>query len=333
VTTRKINGNTYSEFAVVAAEPIPVDIQGATLSLDADGVEIKNDVGHPIPVSDAGGSLTVDSTALDSIDADTAALVADLAAVEVLLTSVDADTSAIAVDAAAIESLLATIDVDTGSIDDKLPALSSGRIPVDIGAISLGDVEIKNDSGNPIPISAASLPIPTGAATEAKQDTGNTSLGNIDADLGAPADAAASSDTGTFGLIALIKRGLQNWTTLLGRVPANLTVTSTRLLVDGSGVTQPTSVALRTPTTASITSSASSVTILAANADRRGLSIANDSTSVLRLSFATPATSANAFIVMQPGSFLWLDQQLMITGAIYGIWASANGTAQVTEYV
>lgn len=95
----------------------------------------------------------------------------------------------------------------------------------------------------------------------------------------------------------------------------------------------PTSVAVRTPTTTSVTSSATSVTILASNANRRGISIANDSTQVLRLSYATPATTANAFIVMQPGSFLWLDQQLMITSAIYGIWASANGTAQVTEYV
>jgi hypothetical protein len=60
MTTRKINGNTYSEFAIVAAAPIPVDIEGATLSLSADGVEIKNDVGNPIPVDDAGGSLTVD---------------------------------------------------------------------------------------------------------------------------------------------------------------------------------------------------------------------------------------------------------------------------------
>jgi hypothetical protein len=34
--------------------PVPVDIQGATLTLDADGVEIKNDSGNPIPVSDAG---------------------------------------------------------------------------------------------------------------------------------------------------------------------------------------------------------------------------------------------------------------------------------------
>jgi hypothetical protein len=30
--------------------PLPVDIQGATLSLTADGIEIKNDSGNPIPV-------------------------------------------------------------------------------------------------------------------------------------------------------------------------------------------------------------------------------------------------------------------------------------------
>ena len=95
----------------------------------------------------------------------------------------------------------------------------------------------------------------------------------------------------------------------------------------------PTSVAPRTPTTTSIPGNASSVTILAANANRKGISIANDSTAILRLSFSSPATSGNAFIVMQPGSFLLLDQQLIVTNAIYGIWASATGTAQVTEYV
>jgi hypothetical protein len=100
-----------------------------------------------------------------------------------------------------------------------------------------------------------------------------------------------------------------------------------------SGNPIPTSVPVQTPTTTSVASSATSVTILSSNANRRGISIANDSTQVLRLSYSDPATIANAFIVMQPGSFLWLDQQLMITGTIYGIWASANGTAQVTEYV
>lgn len=51
--------------------------------------------------------------------------------------------------------------------------------------------------------------LPTGAATSAAQTTGNTSLGNIDTAQGAQADAAATSDTGTFSLIALIKRLLR----------------------------------------------------------------------------------------------------------------------------
>ena len=38
--------------------------------------------------------------------------------------------------------------------------------------------------------------------------------------IGQPADTAATSDTGTFSVLALIKRALQNWTTLLARIPA-----------------------------------------------------------------------------------------------------------------
>ena len=67
---------------------------------------------------------------------------------------------------------------------------------------------------NPRPYTA-----PT-ASTAALQTAGNTSLANLDGDVGATADAAATSDTGTFSIISLIKRGLQNWTTLLARVPA-----------------------------------------------------------------------------------------------------------------
>lgn len=39
---------------------LKVDIAGATLSVTADGVEIKNDTGNPVPVSDNSSSLTVD---------------------------------------------------------------------------------------------------------------------------------------------------------------------------------------------------------------------------------------------------------------------------------
>ena len=112
----------------------------------------------------------------------------------------------------ATETKQDTGNTSLASIDSKLPALSGGRVPVDIGGsgsitITSGtvtvsnEVEIKNDVGNPVPVSASSLPLPTGAATESTLSALNT------------------------------------------KVPANLTVTATRLLVDGSGVTQPISAA------------------------------------------------------------------------------------------
>lgn len=46
-----VNGDRYDEFIVRTAPntPLPVDIGNATLSVTADGVEIKNDAGNPIP--------------------------------------------------------------------------------------------------------------------------------------------------------------------------------------------------------------------------------------------------------------------------------------------
>jgi hypothetical protein len=38
--------------------------------------------------------------------------------------------------------------------------------------------------------------------------------------IGAPTDALAGDDTGSHSLISFVKRGLTNWTTLLGRIPA-----------------------------------------------------------------------------------------------------------------
>lgn len=201
-----------------------------------------------------------------------------------------------------VEGLLTTIDGDTGAIDAKLPSgltVSSSRLKVDGSEVTQ-------------PISAAALPLPADAATATKQDTliGHVDgieglLGTIDADTGA----------------------------IDGKLPSGLTVSSTRLLVDGSGATQPTSVAVRTPTTTSVASSATSVTVLASNGSRRGVSVANLSTAKLYLSFSAPATTANCFIEIPAGGFLLLDQQLIVTNALYGLWASANGTAQITEYV
>ena len=123
------------------------------------------------------------------------------------------------------------------------------------------------------------------------------------------------------------------------RLPVDIGSATLSITADGveikndTGNPIPISVAARTPTTTSVASSASSVTIQAANANRKGLSVSNISTAKLYLSFTSPATTTNCFIEVPAGAFLLLDQQCIVTNAIYGIWASANGTAQVTEYV
>ena len=43
---------------VSPSSPLPVNIGSATLSVTADGVEIKNDVGNPVPVSGTVNTLT-----------------------------------------------------------------------------------------------------------------------------------------------------------------------------------------------------------------------------------------------------------------------------------
>lgn len=191
---------------------VPVDIGSATVSIGA-SVEVSNDAGNPLPISDAGGSITVDAASLPLPTG--AATAANQATI---IGHVDG-----------IEALATAGNASLASIDGKTPALQSGGVPV-------------TDNGGSLTIDAASLPLPTGAATAANQATLIGHVDGLESGLGAQADAAASSDTGTFSLLALVKRGLQNWTTLLARVPS-LTVSSTRLLVDGSGVTQPASVA------------------------------------------------------------------------------------------
>lgn len=68
---------------------------------------------------------------------------------------------------------------------------------------------------------------------ETKLDTGNTSLNNIDTNIGAKADASATTDTGTFSLISLFKRLLTKVTTLVSNQTDGSQKTK---ITDGAGV-------------------------------------------------------------------------------------------------
>jgi hypothetical protein len=195
-------------------------------------------------------------------------------------------------------------------ITDRLPTLVGGKIPVDVASLNVtvdnANLEISNDVGNPIPVSgtfwqatqpvsATSLPLPSGAATSALQSTSNTSLANIDTKTPALGQALASASTPvvlpatqitaltpptSVGISGTLPAFAATPTVNIGTAPSltftntsftanagtnlntsalalesggnlasintklpNLTVNATRLLVDGSGVTQPVSMA------------------------------------------------------------------------------------------
>ncbi len=84
---------------------------------------------------------------------------------------------------------------------------------------------------------------------------------------------------------------------------------------------------------ASITEVASSITaveILAVNSARLGFGVFNLSTSALYLALGEEATSANFTAKLEAGDYY--EPPVNFTGLISGIWASANGSAKVTEF-
>jgi hypothetical protein len=119
------------------------------------------------------------------------------------------------------------------------------------------------------PVSASSLPLPSGASTATLQTLGNSSLSSIDGKTPSLGQALAASSIPVVlttaqlsTLTPLASIGVNNFpstqaitatslplpsgaatestlSTLNGKIPSNLTVNSTRLLIDGSGVTQP----------------------------------------------------------------------------------------------
>lgn len=90
-------------------------------------------------------------------------------------------------------------------------------------------------------------------------------------------------------------------------------------------------VACATPTLANTSASASSVTVLAANANRKKAFFYNDSTSVCYLKFGSSASSTSFTHKLQPDDNFIEDGLSVYTGIVTAVWASATGTLRTTE--
>lgn len=79
-----------------------------------------------------------------------------------------------------------------------------------------------------------------------------------------------------------------------------------------------------------VASSATNVTLKAANASRRGLTIFNDSEAVLYVKFGATASASSFTVKIAAGGYYEMPLPIYV-GIVDGIWASANGNARVTE--
>lgn len=86
-----------------------------------------------------------------------------------------------------------------------------------------------------------------------------------------------------------------------------------------------------TATLSNVASSASSVSLLASNASRKGATIYNDSTQSLYVKFGATASATSFTVLILAAGYYELPTTSVYTGAIDGIWAGANGSARITE--
>lgn len=82
-------------------------------------------------------------------------------------------------------------------------------------------------------------------------------------------------------------------------------------------------------TLTTVASVATSTAILPINTNRKDVKIHNNSTSRLYLAFGVTASLTAFTVLLEAGGFY--EMAIAYTGAISGIWSSANGNALITE--
>lgn len=198
------------------------------------------------------------------------------------------------------------------------------------------------DALNNIKIDAESVNLNTDQLEDLVQESNDiladqvTQLNNIDTALGSPEDAAATSDTGTFSITALFKRLLQGITSLSNiltngnqktQIQSNGDVVSNANPLPVSGSQQ----VITSETTTAVNATNTVSTILAANANRKGYTVYNDSNTPAYIRHALGATTTVFKFKLDKGSFYEMPSDLNYKGDITAITASGTANLKVTE--
>lgn len=304
--TQPVSGSVSAAVTgTVALAGSSVPVAGATLAtpvviLDASGNQITSFgsatvaiTGTTLPVTDNGGSLTVDNTGTFAVQADTE------------MTTADLDTGA-GTDTRAVVGLVGS---KSGGAQ-LIPGDATAGLKVDLGA----DNDVTVTSGTVTTVSTVASVTALGTVTPG---TAATSLGKAE-------DAAHAS--GDVGVMALAVRRASATDLSAGATDGDYEP----LQVDASGRLHVLPAKSATATGSNVTASASSGQLLASNTARLGATIYNDSTAALYVKFGTTASATDFIVKLAAGAYYEVPQPVY-TGRIDGIWAAANGNARITE--
>lgn len=227
---------------------LSISIQDVTIT--SSNLEISNDASNPIPISDAGGSITVDGSVSISNFPATQAVSGTFwqTTQPISAANLPLPTNA------ATSALQTTGNTSLASIDTKTPALGQ--------ALAAASTPVVLPAAQ---ITALTPPTTVGVNSLPALSTGSNAIGSItNTSFGISGTLPAFTNTPTFNIgtapnltftntsfianagtdlntSALALESGGNLAGINTKLPSNLTVSATRLLVDGSGVTQPVS--------------------------------------------------------------------------------------------
>lgn len=233
--------------------------------------------------------------------------------------------------------------------------ISNINVEMRAAPVGAGQVAVAQGGAWTVSLAAGSFVIghvitDSGSTTIATQPT----AGNFNATVvgtGTFAVQAAQTGTWTVGLSAgsalIGKVGIDqttpgttnavsatNFPTTADTNAGNASASTLRVVLASNQPTVPTSPqTCSTGAATSVAASASSVTVLAANANRRGATVTNDAGgAILYLLNQTGGTASltNYTVPISPGGYY--EVPFGYTGALIGIWASASGAGRVTEF-
>ena len=330
-------GLTELAAAINASSQMDVNIaaSGATVPVSLTSTTVTGTVAvtqsgtwDEVGINDSGNSITVDNNGTFAVQADTELTTADLD------TGAGTDTRAVIglvgsksgggelIPGSATDGLLVNLgannDVVVSATDLDIRNLVAATDIVDLGgnaltSLQLIDNAISGAGFNITQFGGAAVPIGAGLETTAIRVT-------------LPTDGTGKV-TVVSGTAANLKAEV---TIAAAQTLATVTTVGTVSTITNTVPTKEIRAATAAQTT--VADNAASTTILAANANRLGATVSNDSSAVLYLLLGSTAASATSYSVRMV-QYGYYEIPFGYTGQLTGIWASDpnDGAARITE--